>query len=64
MSDANEDFDSLNPENVRPIDGGRTGVLPDGRKTNVRGRSTDGRPTLEIQDGNKQIKIRYGEPNV
>lgn len=29
MDDANDDFDSLNPQNVKDIPGGRTGKLPD-----------------------------------
>ncbi len=29
------------------------------RKVNVRNHSSDGRPTLEIQDGKNRIKIRY-----
>ena len=61
IDDANDDFDSLNPQNVKEIPGGRTGKLPDGRKINVRDHSSDGRPTLEIQDGKNKIKIRYGE---
>ena len=61
IDDANDDFDSLNLQNVKEIPGGRTGKLPDGRKINVRDHSSDGRPTLEIQDGKNKIKIRYGE---
>lgn len=61
MEDANGDFDSLNPQNVKNILGGRTGELPDGRKVNVRDHSSDGRPTLEVQDGKNRIKVRYGE---
>jgi hypothetical protein len=57
---ANDDFDGMKPLDVKPIgQGGRTGVLPDGRKVNVRPNSTDGRPTLEIQDGKSRDKIRY-----
>ena len=58
---ADQDFDNLNPENVTPIpNGGRKGTLPDGRPINVRPDSTDGRPTIEIQDGKNRIKVRYG----
>jgi len=56
-----DDFVSLNPGNVKDIPGGKTGILPDGRKINIRIDSSDGRPTLEIQDGKKAIKIRYNE---
>ncbi len=61
---ANIDFDNLNPENIKDIiDGkggkGRTGVLPDGTRINVRPNSSDGRPTVEIQNGKKKIKVRY-----
>ena len=38
-----------------------TGELPDGRKVNVRDHSSDGRPTLEVQEGKNRIKVRYGE---
>lgn len=55
IDNANDDFDSLNPQNVKDIPGGRTGKLPLGRKINVRDHSSDGRPTLEIQDGKNQI---------
>jgi hypothetical protein len=36
------------------------GILSDGRKINIRTKSSDKRPTLEIQDGKKKTKIRYG----
>ena len=61
MDDANDDFDSLNPQNVKNIPGGRTGELPDGRRVNVRDHSSDGLPTLEVQEGKNRIKVRYGE---
>ena len=38
-----------------------TGELPDGRKVNVRDHSSDGRPTLEVQEGKNRIKVRYGK---
>ncbi len=61
---ANDDFDDLNPDNIRDITDskggrGRTGVLPDGRNINVRPNSSDGRPTIEIQSGKNKIKVRY-----
>jgi RHS repeat-associated protein len=59
QAEADKDFDNLQPKDVRPIPGGRTGTLPDGRSANVRGNSSDGRPTLEIQDGKNSIKVRY-----
>ena len=58
---ANDDFDDLNPSDIRPLpNGGRLGKLPNGDKVNVRPASTDGRPTIEIQKGKGKIKIRYG----
>jgi hypothetical protein len=60
---ANKDFDDLEPQNVNDFDGGRTGTLEDGRKVNVRNKSSDGRPTLEVQEGKKKTKIRYDENN-
>lgn len=63
---ANDDFDSLQPTDVRPIETehgpGRMGALPNGRKVVVRPGSSDGaRPTLEVQTGKRKTKIRYGE---
>ena len=61
MDEANNDFDKMNPTDINPIpDGGRVGNLPDGRKIIVRPNSKDGRPTLEIQNGKKKDKVRYG----
>ena len=61
QSQADKDFNHLNPTNVRlRPNGAKTGELPDGRQVNVRPHSTDGRPTLEIQNlNNTRIKIRY-----
>lgn len=60
MDQANSDFDAKGPANIAPLpDGGRRGTLPDGRQINVRPNSTDGRPTLEIQDGKNRDKVRY-----
>jgi hypothetical protein len=62
MDEANNDFDQMNPSNVIQIpDGGRVGSLPDGRRIVVRPNSQDGRPTLEIQNGKKRDKVRYGK---
>lgn len=61
MDAANKEFDSLKPENVKEIEGGRVGTLADGRTVIVRGGSTDGRPTLEIQKGKNKTKFRYNE---
>ena len=60
MDEANRDFDAKGPKDVVPLpDGGRRGTLPDGRQINVRPDSTDGRPTLEIQNGKSRDKVRY-----
>lgn len=56
-----DDFNSMGVTNVRDIPNGKVGTLPDGRTVNVRNKSSDGRPTLEILDGKNSIKIRYGE---
>jgi hypothetical protein len=46
---------------------GKSGILADGRKVNVRQVSSAGCPTLEIRPPpgtqDKKIKIRYPEPN-
>jgi len=63
---ADKDFDDVvEPSTVKPnptTPGGRIGKTPDGNTANVRGESTDGRPTLEIYNPNTrqtEIKIRY-----
>ena len=58
---ANKDFDNKKPANVRKIpNGGRVGDLPDGKgKIIVRPNSSDGRPTLETQEGKRKHKVRY-----
>lgn len=58
---ANKEFDALSPSDIKEIPSGRVGKLPDGRTVIVRERSTDGRPTLEIQSGKNRIKFRYDE---
>ncbi|WP_279578843.1 RHS repeat-associated core domain-containing protein, partial [Pseudomonas amygdali] len=60
MDTANNDFDDMNPSDVKDIANGRAGTLPDGRKIVVRPDSSDGRPTLEIQSGRNRVKVRYG----
>ncbi|TDX51134.1 RHS repeat domain-containing protein [Orenia marismortui] len=61
LEQAEEDFDSLELDGVRDIPVGKLGTLPDGRRVNVRNKSSDGRPTLEIYNPNngRKIKIRY-----
>ena len=59
---AGEDFDALDPESVSDKGGGvRVGDLSSGDKVIVRPNSSDGRPTLEVQNpsGKTKIKIRY-----
>lgn len=62
--DGVKDFEKLNPSNIRDMKGkvGKIGNLKDGRTVNVRVKSKEGRPTLEIFDPNSKnsIKIRYG----
>jgi len=65
MEQAEKDFDSLNPDNVRDIGTGygkgRTGELKDGRHITVRSGSRAGPPTLEIWNpiNKRGVKIRY-----
>lgn len=63
-SDMNKDFDSLPFDDVKEkqTDKGniRIGEFSNGWKAVAR-HSTDSRPTLEIQMGNRSTKIRYGE---
>jgi hypothetical protein len=63
IDQANDDFDSVvDPDTVEDRgDGVRTGQTPDGRNVNVRPGSSDGRPTVEIQDGKNKTKIRYND---
>ena len=54
-----DDFNSMGLSEVKDITGGKIGKLPDGRTVNVRTKSSDGRPTLEIYNGKSSTKIRY-----
>ncbi|OOK94408.1 hypothetical protein B0B36_22500 [Pseudomonas syringae pv. actinidifoliorum] len=60
MDTTNNNFDNMNPSDVKNIPDGRAGILPDGRKIVVRPDSSDGRPALEIQSGRNRVKVRYG----
>ena len=61
FADALNDFFRLNPSNIKDRPNGKTGTLPDGRPVNVRNNSSDGRPTLEIQNSQYDfLKFRYG----
>jgi hypothetical protein len=61
FEDAKKDFESLTPSNVRPIPNGLAGNLPDGRTINIRMKSSEGSPTLEIYNpvNRRMIKFRY-----
>ena len=51
---------NLNIQNIQTRQNGTiTGNLPDGRKINVSPNSKGGEPTIEIEHGGKDIKIRY-----
>ncbi|WP_205620143.1 hypothetical protein [Cohnella thermotolerans] len=54
-----KDFKSMGVTDIKDIPNGKVGKLPDGRTINVRSKSSDGRPSLEIYDGKRSIKIRY-----
>ena len=59
FSEAMNDFHSLGPKITKDTPDLKVGILKDGRTVIVRKRSSDGRPTLEIQNGKKRIKFRY-----
>ncbi|OGI12003.1 MAG: hypothetical protein A2Y40_10980 [Candidatus Margulisbacteria bacterium GWF2_35_9] len=63
FEDALKNFDKIGVKDTKDIVNGekivKIGKLPDGRTVNVRNKSQDSRPTLEIYDGKKSIKIRY-----
>jgi len=61
FEDAKRDFESFMPSNVRPIPNGLAGDLPNGHTINVRVKSSEGSPTLEIFNpaNKKKIKFRY-----
>lgn len=64
MPQANKDFDDIIvPGSARPnpsIPGGRIGKTPDGKTVNVRDKSLDGRPTLEVYNPNtKRIETKF-----
>lgn len=62
FEDAVKDFEDMGVMKIQPISTGKRGILPDGRDINVRSKSSDDRPTIEIQEINikQKIKIRYG----
>jgi hypothetical protein len=59
--DAQKDFESLQPKNVRKVKEALVGDLDDGRIVNIRSKSSANAPTLEIYNPEKDrsIKIRY-----
>lgn len=61
FENAKRDFESFNPSNIRPIPDGFAGDLPNGHTINVREKSSEGSPTLEILNpvNRKKIKFRY-----
>ena len=56
-----DDFNSLNPQNVRELPNGKgyVGELSDGKVINVRNISSEGSPTIEIQNGNSNFAHRF-----
>jgi hypothetical protein len=56
-----DDFNNMGLSDVKDIPGGKVGKLSDGRTVNVRTKSSDGRPTLEIYKGKNSTKIRYDD---
>lgn len=63
LEQAEKDFDDLAvPGSSRDIAVGKVGRTADGKTINVRSKSSDGRPTLEIYNpgsGQSETKIRY-----
>ncbi len=60
IPEAEKDFNDKKPSNVKIYPNGvKVGQLPNGDTIIVRPTSSDGRPTLEIQQGKKKIKVRY-----
>lgn len=64
IDQAVRDFNDLvAPGSVQDLGGGvLVGSTPDGKMVAVYPNSTDGRATVDIQDGKKHTKIRYNEP--
>ena len=61
----NKDFDSLGATDVADRGKGtKTGTLPDGRPINIHDSKTDSVPTIQIGNGNREVKIRYPEKQV
>ncbi|MCJ0743874.1 DUF6443 domain-containing protein [Pedobacter montanisoli] len=63
LKQAENDFDDIVvPGSAKPIANGKVGKTADGKTVNVRNKSSDGRPTLEVYNPNtrqSEIKIRY-----
>ncbi len=64
FEEAQKDFEKLGVLGVHDIPNGFAGILSDGKKANVRTKSTAGFPTLEVYnpETRQSIKIRYN-PN-
>lgn len=66
IQQADKDFDDIiasgSDKPNKSIPGGRIGKTPDGKTVNVRNKSLDGRPTLEVYNPNTrktETKFRY-----
>jgi hypothetical protein len=49
----------MGPKDIKVIDKGFVGTLPDGKSVNVRTTSSSGQPTLEVIDGKNSTAVRY-----